>query len=87
MCVCVCVCVPLHYFRLHDAVHNDLQCFQFVALHDPFKVLGSVSESLGDRHVQVVVGLLCCQVLFTHITLRFLLLLYTVNAALIMTVM
>lgn len=54
------------YLGLDDAVHDRLQCFQFVALHDSFKVLGPVSESLSHRHVQVVVGFLCSQVLFSH---------------------
>lgn len=51
------------YLGLHDPVHDGIQCLQLVALHDSFKVLGPMSERLGHRQVQVVVGLLCRQVL------------------------
>lgn len=51
------------YFSFHDPVHNRLHGFHFVALHDSFKVLGTMLQRLRHRNVQVVVGLLSSQVL------------------------
>ena len=62
LCVCAVGCSDTH-LGLDYPVHDGFHCFQSVALHHALKVLGAVSEGLGHRHVQVVVGLLCCQVL------------------------
>lgn len=51
------------YFSFHYPVHNRLHGFHFVALHDSFKVLGTMLQRLRHRDVQVVVGLLSSQVL------------------------
>lgn len=44
-------------------VHYGLHGFHLVALHDSFKVLRAMFQSLGHRDVQVVVRLLSSQVL------------------------
>lgn len=54
------------YLRLHQPVDDGLQGLTPVAREDALKVLGTVLQRLGDRQVQVVVGLLGRQVLDRH---------------------
>lgn len=51
------------HLGLHQSVDDGLQGFVPVARQHPFKVLRAMLQSLGDRHIQVVVRLLGRQVL------------------------
>lgn len=55
---------------LHQSVDDGLQGLVPIAGQHPFKVLRAVLQGFGDCHIQVVVRLLCCQVLCLHIILR-----------------
>lgn len=51
------------HFCFDYSVHNGLHRFHFVALNDSFKVLRAMFQGLRHADVQVIVRLLCSQVL------------------------
>lgn len=51
---------------LHQSVDDGLQALVSVARQHSLKVLRAVLQGFGHRHVQIIVRLLCCQILCEH---------------------
>lgn len=51
------------HLGLHEPVDDGLECLVPIAGQHPLKVLRAVLQGFSHRHIQVVVRLLCGQVL------------------------
>lgn len=51
------------YLRFHQSIDDGLQRLVEIALENTLKVVGPVLQSFRHRHIEVVVGLFCRQIL------------------------